>query len=87
MISFESNISSALKITNDQLNAVVDLITEAGWDLSYDVVGGDTDGIIWLWEFRHDQESNPTRHWIEIDGTIRLQEEVTWDWKGIQHDH
>jgi hypothetical protein len=81
VIKIEPN-NPTFAITNDQLSAVVDLITEAGWDLDYDIVEGDTDGIVWLWEHRHDGESNPTRHWIESDGRVTLSEDVTWDWRG-----
>jgi hypothetical protein len=90
MIKIDGNKPGTVTITNDQLNAVVDIITEAGWDLDYDIVEGDSNGIVWLWEHRHPgsgDPGNPTRHWIETDGQIRLSEEVTWDWKGTDHDN
>jgi hypothetical protein len=76
-------------VTNDQFSAIHTIIEGAGWDLDYDVIDNtDTPGIIWLWQFAHDKENgNPTRHWIEPDGIVSLSEEVTWDWKGIQHDN
>lgn len=86
MIRFELNNPAQFALTNDQLNAVTDHITEHGWHLDYDIVEGDTAGIIWLWVHPIDGY-NPTRHWIEPDGITSLSEEVTWDWKGIQHDN
>jgi hypothetical protein len=80
MISFEFN-QLPHNITNDQLNAVVDMINEYGWGLNYDIVEGE-EACIWLWAHPFDEAENPTRIWIDVDGQITLQEEVTWDWKG-----
>ena len=88
MIKFEFDTQPAA-VTNDQFSAIHTLIEEGGWDLDYDVIDNtDTPGIVWLWQHPHNPEmGNPTRHWIEPDGIVSLSEEVTWDWKGIQHDN
>lgn len=81
MIRFEIN-ELPFAITNDQFGSIAYLIV-GDLSLNYDVVEGDTDSRIWLWVHPEDESINPTRHWIEVDGTISLTEEVDWDWKGL----
>jgi hypothetical protein len=89
MIRIEAN-DYPFTITADQFAKVVELIA-GDYTADYDIVEGDTNGIIWLWvhsaEDADEPDENPSRHWIDVDGTVSLSEEVTWDWKGIQHDH
>jgi hypothetical protein len=80
MIKFEIN-EFPFALTNDQMVRIYTLIAEYGWDLDYDVVEGDTNGIVWLWV--HHEDGNPTRCWIETDGIISLSEDVDWDWQGV----
>jgi hypothetical protein len=87
MIKFEIN-EFPFALTNDQFATIAGLI-QRGPTSDYDIVEGDTDGIVWLWV--HYGESGgaltPTRYWIQTDGNVSLVEDVTWDWKGIQHDN
>lgn len=80
MINFEFNDPPS-QITNDQLNAVIEMINEHGWGLNYDIVEGE-EARIWLWVHPFDEAENPTRIWIDVDGYVSLREEVTWDWRG-----
>ena len=87
MIRFELNNPAQFALTNDQFSAIHTIIDGAGWDLDYDIIEGDTAGIIWLWQHPVDPDfGTPTRHWIEPDGIVSLSEDVTWDWKGTHHD-
>lgn len=85
MISFQFNKPPSA-ITNDQFITLTSIMAHHGWDLDYDVVEGDTAGIIWLWVHPADG-TNPTRNWIAVDGELTLEEEVTWDWKGTTDDN
>lgn len=76
MIRFEIN-ELPFALTNDQFETIASLI-QLDPGLNFDIVEGDTNGIVWLWS--HWEDSLPTRHWIEVDGTISTLEEVDWDW-------
>lgn len=80
MIRFEIN-ELPFAITNDQFNTISTIVSRDP-SLNYDVVEGDTEARVWLWAHPESEALNPTRHWIEVDGTISLTEEVDWDWKG-----
>lgn len=73
-----------LALTNDQFSTIHDLIDEFGWALDYEVVeyegNPERKGVVHLWV--HHQDSRPTRHHIDIDGEVFLNEDVDWDWKG-----
>lgn len=84
MISFEFNELPNV-MTNDQFSTIADIVAK-DVGLNYDVVEGEV-ARIWLWVHPFDEAQNPTRHWIDVDGNVTLSEEVTWDWKGIQHDN
>lgn len=84
MIRFEFNVLPN-EVTNDQFEKISDIIAlDRG--LNYDVIEGE-EARIWLWVHPFDEEQNPIRHWIDVDGNVTLSEEVTWDWKGIQRDN
>lgn len=82
MIKFEIN-EFPFALTNDQFDKINDVIRCAP-ELDYDIVEGDQGrGMVWLWA-HHEAEpecENPTRYWVEIDGTVSLAEEVDWDWQ------
>ena len=82
MIRFEIN-EFPFALTNDQFFTINQLIQPAP-ELDYDIVEGDTQGIVWLWAHHEAEEEceNPTRYWISVAGTVSLAEEVTWDWRG-----
>jgi len=84
MIKFEIN-EFPFALTNDQFDKINDIIRCAP-ELDYDIVEGDQGrGMVWLWAHHEveDECENPTRYWIEVDGTVSLAEEVTWDWSGV----
>lgn len=83
MITFELNNPGTFALTGDQIRTIWFLIEEYGKDEKYEIVEGDTPGIVWLWV--HDDEDTPTRYWIQADGRNDA-EQVTWDWKGTTHD-
>lgn len=78
MIRFEIN-EFPFALTNDQFSTIAGIIGTATWR-DYDIVEGDTDGIVWLWV--HHEAGNPDRHWIHTDGNVSLVEDVDWDWQG-----
>jgi hypothetical protein len=91
MIKFELN-DLPFALTNDQFIMLTSIMAKHGWDRDYDIVEGDTAGLVWLWAHPPhnpwaETQPNPIRYWIEVDGQVTTEEEVTWDWKGIQHDH
>jgi hypothetical protein len=81
MIKFEI-LELPFALTNDQFEKISKIVSVDS-ALDYDVVQGDTDGIVWLWAHHEVEEEceNATRYWIHTDGTVSLAEEVTWDWK------
>lgn len=87
MISIEAN-DYPFTLTGDQFATIAGLTQrQPGGD--YDIIEADTNGIVWLW-VHYGQRGGPltpTRYWIETNGGVSLVEDVTWDWKGIQHDH
>jgi hypothetical protein len=92
MIRFELNDTS-YAVTNDAMATMVRIMAE-DWSRDYDIVEHNESGKrtdAWLWvhpvEDADAPDENPIRHWITEDGEVVLSEEVTWDWKGIQHDN
>jgi hypothetical protein len=82
MIKFEIN-TFPFALTNDQFSTIAGLIKlDPAQD--YDIVEGDTDGIVWLWVHweKADPKLTPTRYWIHVDGNVSLVEDVDWDWQG-----
>lgn len=86
MIKFEIN-EFPFALTNDQLNTIVDMVNEYGWDLDYDVVEGDNKDAPHIKLWVHEKDTTPTRIWIGQDGQIGLREDVDWDWKGTTDDN
>lgn len=84
MIRFEIN-EFPFALTNDQFSTIAGII-QHGPSRDYDIVEGDTDGIVWLWvHYGEAAGMTPSRYWIEVDGTVSLIEDVDWDWndKGV----
>lgn len=82
MIRFELNNPGTFALTNDQFHRIFFLIEGHGSGLDYDIVEGDNPARPHVKVWVHHENTNPTRYWVDVDGTIGVVEEVTWDWKG-----
>lgn len=84
-VTFELNDPEAFALTTKQLQTMYLVIEENGPALDYNVVEADNPDRphVKFWVHWPDAlKLNPSRYWIDADGTIGMVEEVTWDWKG-----